>query len=65
MVRPETIAVVKESVEALILMLSPFTPHGGGGALERLGHAGGVVAAAGPPSTKPWRAPKRSWCRCR
>ncbi len=48
MVRPETIAVVKESVEALILMLSPFTPHMAEELWERLGHAGGVVAAGWP-----------------
>jgi leucyl-tRNA synthetase len=47
-VRPETIAVVKESVEALILMLSPFTPHMAEELWERLGHAGGVVAAGWP-----------------
>jgi leucyl-tRNA synthetase len=48
MVRPETIAVVKESVESLILMLSPFTPHMAEELWERLGHAGGVVAAGWP-----------------
>jgi leucyl-tRNA synthetase len=48
MVRPETIAVVKESVEALVLMLSPFTPHMAEELWEHLGHAGGVVAAGWP-----------------
>jgi len=48
MVRSETIAVVKESVEALILMLSPFTPHMAEELWERLGHADGVVAAGWP-----------------
>jgi leucyl-tRNA synthetase len=47
-VRPETVSVVKEAVEALILMLSPFTPHMAEELWERLGHAGGVVAAGWP-----------------
>ena len=46
--RPETVAVVKEAVEALVLMLSPFTPHMAEELWERLGHAGGVVAAGWP-----------------
>ena len=46
--RPETVAVVKEAVEALILMISPFTPHIAEELWERLGHAGGVVAAGWP-----------------
>jgi leucyl-tRNA synthetase len=47
-VRSETLAAVKEAVEALILMLSPFTPHMAEELWERLGHAGGVVAAGWP-----------------
>ena len=47
-VRPETISVVKEAVEALVLMISPFTPHMAEELWERLGHAGGVVAAGWP-----------------
>jgi leucyl-tRNA synthetase len=47
-IRPETIAVVKESVEALILMLSPFAPHMAEELWEHLGHANGVVAAGWP-----------------
>ena len=47
-IRQETIAVVKEAVEALILMLSPFTPHMCEELWERLGHAEGVVAAGWP-----------------
>ena len=48
MVRSETVAVVKEAVEALIQMISPFTPHMAEELWERLGHAGGVVAAGWP-----------------
>ncbi len=47
-IRPETIAVVKESVEALTLMLSPFAPHMAEELWEHLGHANGVVAAGWP-----------------
>jgi len=47
-VRSETVSVVKEAVEALVLMISPFTPHMAEELWERLGHAGGVVAAGWP-----------------
>ena len=46
--RSSTIAVLKEAVEALILMLSPFAPHMAEELWERLGHSGGVVAAGWP-----------------
>jgi leucyl-tRNA synthetase len=46
--RTSTIAVLKEAVEALVLMLSPFTPHLAEELWERLGHAGGVTAAGWP-----------------
>jgi leucyl-tRNA synthetase len=48
-VRSETIAVLKESVEALVLMISPFAPHMAEELWERLDHAGGVAAAGWPP----------------
>jgi leucyl-tRNA synthetase len=47
-VRPQTVAVLKEAVEALILMISPFAPHMAEELWERLGHAGGVVSAGWP-----------------
>ncbi len=47
-VRPETVAVVKEAVESLILMLSPFVPHMAEELWERLEHPGGVAAAGWP-----------------
>ena len=37
--RPETAAVLREAVEALVLMLSPFTPHLSEELWERLGHS--------------------------
>ena len=40
--------MLKEAVEALVLMMSPFTPHMAEELWERLGHAGGVVAAGWP-----------------
>ena len=41
-------AVLREAIEALVLMLSPFTPHLCEELWERLGHAGGLRAAAWP-----------------
>jgi leucyl-tRNA synthetase len=46
--RKETVAVLKEAVEALVLMLSPFAPHMAEELWERLGHAGGIASAAWP-----------------
>jgi leucyl-tRNA synthetase len=46
--RPETLFVVKEAVEALVLMLSPFTPHMCEELWAQLGHTGGVVQAGWP-----------------
>jgi len=46
--RPETAAVIKEAVEALVLLISPFTPHVAEELWERLGHTEGVVAAGWP-----------------
>jgi leucyl-tRNA synthetase len=44
----ETVAVVREAVEALVLMLSPFAPHLAEELWERLGHDRGVIAAGWP-----------------
>ncbi|MEZ5320299.1 MAG: leucine--tRNA ligase [Vicinamibacterales bacterium] len=46
--RPETAAVLREAVEALVRLLSPFTPHLAEELWERLGHEGGIVAAGWP-----------------
>jgi len=46
--RPATIAVVKEAVEALVRLLSPFTPHMAEELWERLGHANGIVESGWP-----------------
>jgi leucyl-tRNA synthetase len=47
-VRIETIAVAKEAIEALVLMLSPFAPHMAEELWELLDRPGGVVAAGWP-----------------
>jgi leucyl-tRNA synthetase len=46
--RPETAAVLREAIEALILLVSPFTPHLAEELWECLGYSGGVVAAGWP-----------------
>jgi leucyl-tRNA synthetase len=46
--RPGTVAVLKEAVEALVLMLSPFAPHMAEELWEKLGHPSGVVEAGWP-----------------
>ncbi len=45
---PATMAVLKEAVSALVLMLSPFAPHMSEELWEMLGHKDGVVAAGWP-----------------
>ena len=44
----EARAVLGEAVEALVLMLSPFTPHLCEELWQRLGHDGGLVSVAWP-----------------
>ena len=44
----EALGTVREAVEALILMLAPFTPHLAEELWESTGHAGGVTAAGWP-----------------
>ncbi len=46
--RAETAAVLREAIETLVLLLSPFTPHLSEELWERLGHEGGLAAAAWP-----------------
>jgi leucyl-tRNA synthetase len=46
--RAPTLAVLKESIEALVRMLSPFAPHMSEELWEMLGHQGGIVAAGWP-----------------
>ena len=46
--RAETLSVVREAVDALVLMLSPFAPHMCEELWEHLGHTGGLAAARWP-----------------
>jgi leucyl-tRNA synthetase len=46
--RPETLAVLREAVDALVLMLAPFTPHMAEELWSELGHGSGLVHAAWP-----------------
>ena len=46
--RPETAAVLKEAVEALIRLLAPFAPHMAEELWENLGHTRGLTAAGWP-----------------
>jgi leucyl-tRNA synthetase len=46
--RPDGMAVVKEAVEALVVMLSPFAPHMAEELWQRLGHGDGLARAAWP-----------------
>ena len=46
--RPQTIAVLREAIDALVAMLSPFAPHMAEELWARLGHAGGLSKASWP-----------------
>jgi len=45
---PETLGVVREALEALVRMLSPFAPHTAEELWEMLGHTNGLAAARWP-----------------
>jgi leucyl-tRNA synthetase len=46
--RTQTISVVREALDALVLMLSPFAPHTGEELWLMLGHDGGLSKASWP-----------------
>ena len=46
--RPSTLLVLRESIEALVLMLAPFTPHMAEELWEELGHRDGLRDARWP-----------------
>jgi len=46
--RAQTIAVLREAIDGLVLMLSPFAPHMAEELWERLGHVGGLAKASWP-----------------
>jgi len=45
---PQTLAVLREAIDALVVMISPFAPHMAEELWQRLGHPGGLAAAAWP-----------------
>ena len=47
-IRPETAAVLREAIEALVLLMAPFTPHLAEELWERLGYSEGLIAAQWP-----------------
>jgi leucyl-tRNA synthetase len=47
-VRPQALSVLREALEALTIMLSPFSPHTAEEMWGRLGHPDGLAAAAWP-----------------
>src|SRR5471032_850433 len=46
--RAQTIAVLREAIDALVLMISPFAPHTAEELWQKLGHAGGLAKAVWP-----------------
>jgi leucyl-tRNA synthetase len=46
--RSETIAVLREAIDALVLMISPFAPHTAEELWSMIGHVGGLATAAWP-----------------
>ena len=46
--RVQTISVLREALDALVMMVSPFAPHTAEELWELLGHSGGLAAAAWP-----------------
>ena len=63
--RVETLAVVREAVEALVRDAVAVCAAHGRGALGALGHTGGLARRGGRRSTRRPRRPTRSSCRCR
>ena len=54
--RPQTLAVLREAVDALVLMISPFAPHIAEELWERLGNEGSVFQGANWPAFDPDKA---------
>jgi leucyl-tRNA synthetase len=46
--RAQTVSVLREAIDALVLMLSPFAPHAGEEMWQMLGHRGGLSQAGWP-----------------
>ena len=46
--RPETVAVLREAIDALVVMISPFAPHTAEELWHMLGHADGLARVTWP-----------------
>ena len=46
--RPQTVAALREAIDALVVMISPFAPHTAEELSTMLGHAGGLVTVKWP-----------------
>src|SRR5262249_8955852 len=46
--RPQTIAALREAIDALVVMISPFAPHMAEELWQMLGHVGGLARASWP-----------------
>jgi len=46
--RPQTVAVLREAIDALVLMLSPFAPHTAEEMWQMIGHRDGLARASWP-----------------
>jgi leucyl-tRNA synthetase len=47
-VRPQSASALREAVEALVIMMSPFAPHTAEELWEMTGHGGGIASATWP-----------------
>jgi len=47
-VRPQTLAVMREALDSLVVMLSPFAPHAGEELWQMLGHSAGLASVTWP-----------------
>ena len=65
MERPQTLAAVREAMDALVVMISPFAPHTAEELWQMLGHDDGLTTATWPAFDPTWRKRTRSSCRCR
>ncbi|MDR1988691.1 MAG: leucine--tRNA ligase [Acidobacteriaceae bacterium] len=52
--RPETLAVLREAIEALVLMLAPFAPHTAEELWQMLGHPETLAKASWPAYNADW-----------
>ena len=64
--RPQTVAAMREAIDALVVTISPFAPHTAEELWQMTRPRGRTRdGASGRRSTRKWRRPTRSSCRCR